>query len=74
MQLKITTADCLEVIGHVRQICEAHGVWVGRVTCLFSILTCFLKARSNKQELILTFLGGKVKMNGLSVTAQVVFP
>ena len=58
-------------VGPASQICEAQGVWGGKVSFPFPVAHAFLKAPPIGEEVTITFKDGKVKIEGISVTAHV---
>ena len=58
-------------VGPASQICEAQGVWGGKVSFPFPVAHSFLKVPPKGEEVTITFKDGKVKIEGISVTAHV---
>jgi hypothetical protein len=60
-------------IGPASQICEAQGVWAGKVSFPFPILTSFLKVPPKHEVVTITFIDGKVKIDTVSVQGHIVY-
>ncbi len=52
-------------VGPASQICEAQGVWAGKVSFPFPITHSFLKVPPNGEEVTITYMDGKVKIENI---------